>query len=114
MELKRKQIKGMYKNIIKVGYCELPDLLSYTKKMGYTAGIYGWNADIFQVDWNTAIITGYRPFGNIDPDRMIIRKYNEETRRLKKQNINYEQIKSKLDELIENFKNEVIKEGKYV
>lgn len=109
MELKRKQIKGMYKNIIKVGYCELSELLTYTKKMGYTAGVYGWNADIFQLDWNTAIVTGYRPFGNIEPDYTITKKYNEEARSLKKQNINYEQIKSKLDELIENFKNEVIK-----
>ena len=112
MKLKRKQIKGMYKNIIKIGYCELSELLAYTKKMGYTAGIYGWNTDIFELDWNTVIVTGYRPFGNINPDYTIIKKYNEKARRLKKQNIGYEQIKSKLDELIENFKNEVIiKEG---
>lgn len=114
MELKRKQIKGMYKNIITVGYCELSELLAYSKKIGYTAGVYGWNADIFQLDWNTAIVTGYRPFGNIDPDRTITKKYNEEARRIKKQNLSYEQIKSKLDELIEDFKNEVIKEEKYV
>lgn len=32
MELKRKQIKGMYKNIIKISYCELSELLAYSKK----------------------------------------------------------------------------------
>lgn len=112
MELKRKQIKGMYKNIIKIGYCELSELLAYTKKMGYTAGIYGWNADIFELDWNTVIVTGYRPFGNINPDYTIIRKYNKEARKLKNETKSFRQLTIELNKLIENFKNEVIKEEK--
>lgn len=31
-------------------------------KDAYTAGVYGWNADIYEFD-TFAIVTGYRPFG---------------------------------------------------
>jgi len=30
--------------------------------MAYTAGIYGWNADIYAFG-SIALVTGYRPFG---------------------------------------------------
>lgn len=30
----------------------------------YTCGVYGWNADVYVLDYNTVIVSGYRPFGH--------------------------------------------------
>lgn len=49
---------------ISVGYCDLWHTLKECAdgKDAYTAGVYGWNADIYEFD-TFAIVTGYRPFG---------------------------------------------------
>lgn len=49
---------------ISVGYCDLWHTLHECAdgKDAYTAGVYGWNADIYEFD-TFAIVTGYRPFG---------------------------------------------------
>ena len=54
-----------FKNIIDVGCGELQHLLSHKAPDYYTSGVYGWNADIYKINNNTVIVTGYRPFGNI-------------------------------------------------
>lgn len=59
-----KYIKQNFKKIIKVGYCELQFFLKNQKPEYYTAGVYGWNADIY-IFKDIALVTGYRPFGNI-------------------------------------------------
>lgn len=104
-----KEVKRMYENIISVGYCELCHMLQYTDRIGHTEGVYGWNANIYQLDQNTCICTGYRPFGNIDVNYGITKKYNEEARQLNAKNMKYEEIKEKLEELKEAFKNEALK-----
>lgn len=60
-----KEIKENYKNIYYCNYCDLQNLLTYYEPDYYTKGVYGWNADIYVLDFDTVIITGYRPFGNI-------------------------------------------------
>ena len=58
-----------------VGYCDLQTLLGVANPQFYTAGVYGWNADIY-IFGNIAIVTGYRPFcKQIDFD--IIRKFED-------------------------------------
>lgn len=68
---KRAIING-YKNIIRVGYCDLQKALSCCDPNYYTAGVYGWNTDIYVIDNETAIVTGYRPFGNMELPRDVI------------------------------------------
>lgn len=75
------RIKVAKKEIVKnfkcfsVGYCDLQTLLNVANPQFYTAGVYGWNADIYTFG-NIAIVTGYRPFGKqIDFD--IIRKFED-------------------------------------
>ena len=34
-----------YRNVIKVGYCDIQDALKWREPNFYTAGAYGWNAD---------------------------------------------------------------------
>ena len=62
IKVTQKQIKEGFKNIICVDCCGLQYLLNYKEPTYYTSGIYGWNADIYVVDHNTVIVTGYRPF----------------------------------------------------
>lgn len=69
-------------NIISVGYCDLQDLLAECAPEAYTSGVYGWNADIYNVN-GTAICTGYRPFGGISPDYETVRRYNAAARDLR-------------------------------
>ena len=73
----RKEISNSYKNVICLGYCELQNVLYYKRPTAYTCGTYGWNADIYQINDNTCIVTGYRPFGNIRVDRKITKEFED-------------------------------------
>ena len=99
-------IMANYPKVIKIGYCDLQFLLKYESPITYTAGVYGWNADIY--DFNgVAIVTGYRPFGNICPDRQIIEKYEKEAGNIC-HNYSYEEGHKALRELQKKFIEEVL------
>ena len=79
MKTKRtmKDIRTQYPAIIKIGYNRLQDLLCIDDPVAYTAGVYGWNADIYPVSSGVAICTGYHPFGNIKPDYETMEKFEK-------------------------------------
>lgn len=60
--------------ILCVPYADLQHTLGDISPVYYTAGVYGWNANIYIVG-RYAICTGYRPFGHIELSR-------EETQKL--------------------------------
>lgn len=102
----KKAMKENYRKIIYVGYAELQQLLKCTEPIAYTAGVYGWNADIYTID-GVAIVTGYRPFGNIKPDYDMVHKYDMTARDIIHNGTDYVEIKEKLDNLINEFIEEV-------
>lgn len=106
-KMTKKEIIENYKNVIKVGYCEIQYLTHTAERMGFTAGVYGWNADIYKVDNDTVIVTGYRPFGNIEPKYDVIKKYEEIAKKVVKNWCGHE-IYEELENLIKQFTNEVI------
>ena len=73
----KKAIMSAFENVIKVGYCDLQDALKWREPNFYTAGVYGWNADVYVINSNTVIVTGYRPFGNVELPRYVIDTLNE-------------------------------------
>ena len=75
-KITKKAIMSAYRNVIKVGYCDLQDALKWREPNFYTAGVYGWNADVYVIDCDTVIVTGYRPFGNIELPRNVIDTLN--------------------------------------
>lgn len=81
MNVTRKYIVGNFTNIISVPYCALQDLLKYESPSWFTSGIYGWNADVYMIDFDTCIVTGYRPFGNIYPAYSLIDVFNRTARK---------------------------------
>lgn len=103
----KKDIMANYPKVIKIGYCDLQFLLKYESPIAYTAGVYGWNADIYDFG-GVAIVTGYRPFGNIYPDWEIVQKYKEEARKIC-YNYSYEEGHIVLQELQKKFIEEVLK-----
>lgn len=103
----KKAIMANYGNVIKVDYCDLQNLLKYESPIAYTAGVYGWNADIYDFG-GVAIATGYRPFGNICPNYELQEKYEKEARKIS-YNYSYEEGRKALKELQKKFIEEVCK-----
>lgn len=76
-QITKKAIMNAYSNVIKVGYCDMQDALKWREPNFYTAGIYGWNADVYVIGHDTVIVTGYRPFGNVELPREVIDTLNK-------------------------------------
>lgn len=109
----RKNIKSSYKNIIAVNYEKLNYLLSDRVADYYTEGIYGWNTNVYQIDNDTAITMGYRPFGNFHPKNEILKKYNFKAKEIlskpAKTQDDLNTRTKKLEKLISEFVNNVVK-----
>lgn len=113
----KKAVQNNYRNIIRLGAVELYYLLKFTEPAAYTSGVYGWNADIYDLG-NVAIVTGYRSFGNITPDYDIVEKYNKLGREIyeekhnpsKDWNEEREEQEKRLNQLINQFIKEVTKQ----
>ena len=111
IKVTKKEIMNSYDNIICVGYCGLAYLLrGVIEPRFYTCGVYGWNSDIYQVDYNTVICTGCRPFGNIYASYSgICNKYNEKARKIwNNYDLEYETRRKKVNKLLEKFINECL------
>lgn len=106
----KKEVNGYYSNVISVGYCDLYYLLKCLDREGWTCGVYGWNADIFEVNKSTAIVTGYRPFGNISSNKYELNnKYNEKARKIwNNSKMKYETKVVKVKLLLEEYTKEVL------
>lgn len=78
----KKSVKEDYKNIISIGYCNAQFLLRALEPYGYTCGGDGWHADIYHYDADTAIVTGYQPFGNMTAAYNLVHAYDERAREI--------------------------------
>ena len=57
-----KAMRSTYNNIISVSYCRLQSLLAYEIPFAYSAGVYGWSCDYYNVN-GLIISIGYKPIG---------------------------------------------------
>ena len=83
-KVSKREVKNGFKNILYCRYCELAELLSYETANAYNANQYGWRNDVYFIDNQTAIVTGYDPFGNKEIPGNICKKYEEIAKRIKK------------------------------
>ena len=102
----QKAIKEGYANVIKVSYCGLQSLLACEGPVAYTARAEGWGSDIYQFG-NTAIATGYAPFGNVCPAYEVNQRYEEKARKATEGVYNWEEKTAILAELIKEYIEEV-------
>lgn len=73
IKLSKKQVKeACLKNeLIKVGYCELQNLLYNVPAFGYSVGVYGWACDYYRLGNRLTVCTGYQPTGEEIPQNII-------------------------------------------
>lgn len=102
----QKAIKQGYSNVICVSYCALQRLLSCESEIAYTTRIEGWGADIYGFG-NTAIATGYAPFGNIRPGHEVNQRYEQRAMKATEGIYNWQEKKAILAGLIEEYIQEV-------
>lgn len=68
--------------VIAISYCGARNILNFAGARFYNYGVYGWNYDVYELDYNLAICTGYRPVKSI-PEKInkeaaeIIYKYDK-------------------------------------
>lgn len=105
----KKEIKSRY-TTIKVSYCAIQTLLSCEDAIYYTAGICGWNADIYTFG-KVAIVTGYDPFGEYKASHELCKKYEKQAEEIVNNYrfTDYEIKNAELRKLIDEFIAEVIK-----
>lgn len=96
-----------YENKIAISYCALQTLLRYESESAYTVRREGWAADIYDFG-NTAIVTGYAPFGNIRPGYEVCKKYEKAAEKIAyNYNLKGDEQKQQLRKLIDEFIKEV-------
>lgn len=59
-----REAEGVGRPTVRVGYCDLQDALRGIEPDYYTAGVYGWNCDVYTIAGLT-ICTGYRPAAGV-------------------------------------------------
>lgn len=97
----RKAIVNGSGNVRCAGYCDLSYLLRGHEPVAYTAGVYGWNFDIFEV-YGVTICTGYRgmPGKRLDG----IREYEEKARQAWENfSASYDERKKKAEKILRDF-----------
>lgn len=112
MKLKttNKAIKANYAKVYRVGYCAMYYLLKYEEPRAYTSGVYGWNADLYEVD-GVAIVTGYRPGVGESVNYEIVDKYEKKAQKIfHDYAIPYETRKKKITKLLHKCIEELTKE----
>ena len=80
VQVTAKSVRESYAHIIQIGYCDAQTLLRCAPPHFYTCGVYGWNANVHDVGGGVAIVTGYRPFGEIKPSYKLVRAYEDRAR----------------------------------
>ena len=73
----KRAIMSVFENVIRVGYRDMQSALTWREPNFYTAGVFGWNADVYMIDCDTVIVTGCRPFGNTELSREVIDTLNK-------------------------------------
>ena len=72
----------------------------------YTCGVYGWNSDIYKVNYSFALVYGYRPFGKEYPrekQQDLLKKLDKLESRYDKGSIKFNTMMKKGREIINEF-----------
>jgi len=103
MKTTRKAIVENY-YCVSVDYCGLQNLLYYADSQYYTAGVYGWNFDVYTFEYkgcNIAICTGYRGMPGKSVPYDTVHEFDTEAKKIRCDN--EENKKERLDSLIQEF-----------
>lgn len=110
----KKYVRESFSNVIALPYCEMQDLFNQGDRDYYTAGVYGWGADVFIINNGTAVVTGYDPFGNVKPSYNMMSFYNNAAREIREECRNklcgYNELRQRLHGLAMDFVGDALRE----
>lgn len=107
LKLRKKDLKNY--DCICFWYCEIYWLTKPLNRIGYTAGVYWWNEDVYEINGET-ITTGYRPTGErLNVKAWTIEKYEKKAEKIFHDEPNREKKKTKVLKLWEKLLAEVKK-----
>lgn len=108
----KKETMSNYAFVCSIADCQLQNLLRLENPIAYTSNVYGWRADVYEVDRFTAIVTGYDPFGDYSPSYELCQKYEKQAESIiyDYKNLTFEEQRKKLKQLINSFIKESLNE----
>ncbi|MBO6224522.1 MAG: hypothetical protein J6N72_03575, partial [Psychrobacter sp.] len=59
-KITRKAAKASNTCVLAISYCDLQHVLNYESPVAYNAGNDGWNFDLYELNGQYSIVTGYR------------------------------------------------------
>ena len=68
VKVSKKSIKENFRNVYQLSITKAYTIFRGQSPAYYTAGIYGWNCDVYIINEDTAVTVGYRPFGDCLPE----------------------------------------------
>lgn len=107
VKVTRSLLKSHYNRAIAIGYCDAYSLLYFENPEYYTAGIYGWNFDAYDID-GVLITTGYRGMIGVTPNYERLRFFNKKSEDVINSKITFEEKKKKVSELLKDFIKETL------
>lgn len=95
------KITKQFRNVIGIRYCGAQHLLRFREPSYYNAGQNGWNNDIYVINYDTIIVTGYNNLRGITPDYDVLKALDSEAERIICDNsIPYEEKEEMVDVLL--------------
>ena len=101
LKLTKKEVMNNFRNVISVGYCDLCFLERRLDKIGYTCGVCGWNANVYRLNEDTCLVTGYRPFENCKTSANVKEINKKAESIVKDYTISFEKQQEEIEKLVE-------------
>lgn len=77
--------------VLSVGYHNLQNVLKHERPVAYNAGVDGWNLDLYSLDHEINLVTGYRGLNNASThNARDIKGLSEALRTLENDSHNYQ------------------------
>jgi hypothetical protein len=107
LQTTKKQIRQNFNTVLSIGYCDAQYLLDCKNPFAYSAGVYGWSCDYYQIG-SVCISTGYSPIGT-RVNYSLLRELECKAKLIKNDyNLSYSDREQQLDELIKQLIESVI------
>lgn len=112
-QVTKKEIINGFKHVIPLCYCSAQNLLNYKHANYYTySRTYGWRADVYVINNDVAIVTGYAPFGNVQIDYTLLKEYEQKAESIYNTVGHYEDRKNIINMYLDEFIKKTIGGGR--
>lgn len=102
VKVTKKSIKDNFRNVYIMDETKAQTIFYGQSPAYYTSGVYGWNCDVYIIDSDTVVTTGYRPFGERLPEAVEKDMFKKATRVREANRFNYTETARKIASIIEN------------